>query len=754
MELTVEPIWAWWWVAATAAALVGLVLSIDRAQLRRLPPWRRRLLLTMKLAAVAVLVLAMLRPAIQYSEADEKSAQILVLTDVSRSMNTADGPAGATRFQSVKDDLNRSSSHWTALKQKIDIRRFEFDRTLRPLDENRTAGDGDMTAIGQTLEDIRREARLHRTLAILLMTDGAQRAISPNDIDPLLSARKLAEEQAPVYPVGYGATSLSNTTFDVAVQDLLVDPVVFEKKLVPLKVQVRSTGSSGQKVQLRVLIEDRLGKSPGQSGELKPASVALNAQPVVEHLLRRDGEPETVELSFVATSAGELKVAVEAVPVDGELLTRNNRVETMITIRQGGLRVAYFDTPRPEQYFLRSVNGADKIQLDYFEVRGGKFRTQTVIPAAAFQPRAYDVYLIGDVPAVVFGTTNLKLLADRVRDGAGFMMTGGLQNFGGGGYGNSPLADLLPVLLSPPQSRPDTPDLQSQLTGPQSIAPTELGLKRYVMQLATGEKNRARWETLDPLMGATRLTPKNEFVEVWAATRDGQPLLIASTVGQARVAAFGGDTTYQWFLHGQAEEHQRFWRQMILWLARKEADSDQPVWVRVNPRNFVPGATVPLEFGARSATGEAVTDVTFQVQVTRPNGDVVPAAVRSSNGEFSADFTETEEPGEYWVRVSARRNGQTVGLDALTRFLVDPRDLELDQPNADYDLLKKIAELTGGRLLRSEDLHGFLERLESLKLDDLSHLHVTPLWDNWWVLLTFVAIMATEWTVRKRSGLA
>ena len=122
--------------------------------------------------------------------------------------------------------------------------------------------------------------------------------------------------------------------------------------------------------------------------------------------------------------------------------------------------------------------------------------------------------------------------------------------------------------------------------------------------------------------------------------------------------------------------------------------------------------------------------------------------------ESFAEFRETQVPGDYWVRVSAKRNGSPIGLDATTRFIVDPRDLELDEPNADYGLLKKLAELTGGQLLKSEDLDEFVDRLSGLKLDDLTRVTLLPLWDNMWLLLAFVATMTAEWTLRKRWGRA
>ncbi|MBI1346508.1 hypothetical protein GC163_09485 [bacterium] len=752
MEVTLEPIWSWPAVMLTAVGLVAFVVWTYRIQAATLSPSRRRLLLSLKLAAVAILVFALFRPAIQYSETDKNTVQLLVGLDVSRSMNTADAPGNLSRLQAATQDLAQQSELWKTLGEKVTVRQFEFDRDLRPKRPEITSGDGDQTAIGNTLESFLREARQERTLGILLLTDGAQRAVPPYDIDPLQAARQLAAEQAPVYPVGYGATALNSTTADLGLADLLIDPVVFEKKLVPLKVQLRASGAANKTAKVRVYVEDRGSQTIGQSGELQPAVTVQGAKVSEELKLTANDEVQTFDLSFVPQRAGEIKVAVEVTPLDGEILTRNNRIETIITVRQGGLRVAYFDVIGLEQRGLRMVNGSDKIQLDFYDVRSGRYLKQTRIDPAIFDKGAYDVYIIGDVSSTVFGPVLLAKLTERVADGAGLLMIGGLLNWNAQAPGAASLADYLPVTFPP--SAAGGIDRSRLLTGPQPMRPTETGLKRYVMQLAATDKNRAKWEALAPLYGATKLTPKPGLVEIWAQTQDGSPLLCAAEVGRSRVAVFGGYTTYLWVQHGQAADHQRFWRQMILWLARKEADTNQAIWAKVEPRNFLPGGTVPIEFGAREDNGQPITDAAFTVEVTQPDGTKRTAAVQKSGEQMFAAFPETMQAGDYWVKVSASRNGNLIGLDAYTRFIVDPRDLELDQPNADYETLQKIAELTGGQLLRSEDLAGWLGRLSELKLEDLTRVTILPLWDNVWLMLLFVVVMTTEWACRKRWGLA
>ena len=131
-------------------------------------------------------------------------------------------------------------------------------------------------------------------------------------------------------------------------------------------------------------------------------------------------------------------------PLSGEVKVNNNRVETLITIRKGGLRIAYFDIWRPEAKFLRRLNETAEVQLDWQVVLSGAQQSRTRIDPQLFEAGKYDAYIIGDVPAKVFGPGLLEKLAARVNEGAGLLMTGGLRNFGAGGYAETPLAALLP----------------------------------------------------------------------------------------------------------------------------------------------------------------------------------------------------------------------------------------------------------------------------------------------------------------------
>jgi hypothetical protein len=137
-----------------------------------------------------------------------------------------------------------------------------------------------------------------------------------------------------------------------------------------------------------------------------------------------------------------------------------------------------------------------------------------------------------------------------------------------------------------------------------------------------------------------------------------------------------------------------------------------------------------------------------------PKGERKQVTPQKADAESFAEFLGTDEPGDYWVTVSASQNGKALGLPASARFIVDARDPELDNPAADPDLLAELAALTGASSVAPETFGDFLDRLmnEGVAAELLRHTTVT-LWDGWPFLLTFALLLTTEWFVRKRRGL-
>ncbi len=748
MSLSFEPVWSWTLtIVACAAMLAATGLAYPR-RIQHLPAGWRRALIVLRLTIILLLCAMLLRPALVMESTDKSEAILYVLADASRSMQTTDIPGGGSRREALLKTLTDADPSLKTIAEKAEIRLRDFSDLPKVVETPGPAADGSVTAIGKTLEATSEEMGRSRVPAIILLGDGRQAASGALDVDPVSIAKQFGRAQRAIYSVGFGSTEASNAGIDLALEELDVSREVFQGNVLPIRVRLKAVGAQGQNVKVRVLLENRTGKVDGQSGEMEAVPLSEESKSLVSLVPQNASEDQLIRLQIAPNQAGDLKLAVEAEPLPGEVRKANNRVETMIRIRRGGIRVAYFDIPRPEQKWIRKVNDSTRIQMDFYPIRSGTFLNRNEIPARFFEPGNYDGYIIGDVPATAFTADQLAKLAQCVARGSGLMMTGGHQNFGQGGYAQSALASLFPIEL-PPENQ--------QLTDPQKMLPSRDGLSHYVLQITSADQNRTRWEALPPLTGANLLRPRDRsLAQILATSEQGYPLLIAHNVGIARVMVFAGDTTWQWVMKGFAEEHSRFWRQTILWLTRKETDDEQTVWITATPRDLSPGQPTELSFGARDAqSGQPIAEAQYEVTVTNPKGELQPVAVRAGVGMSLATYDKTLESGDYWARVRATVNGQAIAGIAVTRFHVNARDPELDDSTADYSQLREISHSSGGEFLTPEQL---LEKLKNWAENGLPGLSLTrreqiTLWDNWFSLLLIVSLLTIEWAMRKKRGL-
>ena len=148
----------------------------------------------------------------------------------------------------------------------------------------------------------------------------------------------------------------------------------------------------------------------------------------------------------------------------------------------------------------------------------------------------------------------LRLLAGYVEAGGSLLMVGGYMSFSGfegkAHYALTPLADVLPVLMSPTDDRIETPE---------GVTPT-VCLDRHPVLGGIG----MNWPYF---LGYNRLIAKAE-AEVLLSFED-DPLLVLAQHGAGRVAAFASDCSPHWgsrdFLSWP--HYGRFWTQLVAWLA-------------------------------------------------------------------------------------------------------------------------------------------------------------------------------------------
>ena len=754
---SVDPVGGPWLAAAAVLALIPL-LAIGPT--RDLPRGKRVALTSLRGATLLLLITLGLRPALETTEIKQQPGTLLLMFDVSRSMQVEDSLGGASRYDAVRSVLDAAQQPLEDLAESWDLKAYAFDAETAIVDvkDGRVAlpetPDGDQTAIGAALADVLAREAQQRIAAVLLWSDGAQRAFAPRDAAPQDAVRRLADDGVPLYTFATGKPALGERS-DFRLSDLLTNDTVFADTPTTVEAMVSANGYANQPAKVQLLWED----AEGQMQTVDTRQVELNSR-------RRQ---QRVKLSYTPPEPGEYKVTMQIEAPEGEAVTANNRQSTFVTVLRGGVNVLYLagatrvgGGPDIEPRFVRAALAAHAdLNVDYEFLNYRKLRVDY---RQRLRENMYDVFLLGDVDADALGRQSWKTIADQVDQGAGLAMLGGYHSFGPGGFRDSPIAPVLPIAIGPAERQNFGEKLRTDvhIAGPLQMAPVERdGQIHPLMQLSDNPSDDLEvWLELPAVYGANKLDRlrlrQNAMTVAWSGDQMRHPLLVLGAWGTGRTAALAVDSTWRWQMQGHGNVHRRFWRQLVLWLAQKDDASGRKVWVKLDGRRYQQGSRVDFTVGANDDAGEPLTDATFDVQVEIPDGrtEMVPTVRRGD--DWVGSIPAATEPGDYRILVSARADNETHDTTSV-RFTVSDQDVELDQPAAEPTLLANLANLTadaGGAGLAPEELPELLQRLkERTKEFEERIVEQTTLWDTWPMLLGFVGLLGTEWLLRKRWGL-
>jgi Mg-chelatase subunit ChlD/uncharacterized membrane protein len=146
-----------------------------------------------------------------------------------------------------------------------------------------------------------------------------------------------------------------------------------------------------------------------------------------------------------------IEVAVRA---DADTRVENNRVKALASV-PGELKVLYIDADEAHQSYLTSALALEGIQVQPRPASG--------VPQSLEDLLGYDALILSNVPADRLSARQMQMIRTYVQDfGGGFIMLGGDQSFGLGGYYQTPIEDILPVSM-PIQKDLNRPSLALEL---------------------------------------------------------------------------------------------------------------------------------------------------------------------------------------------------------------------------------------------------------------------------------------------------
>lgn len=763
-------------LAIAGVTLIGLTcwtyLGVQKITTRRLVT-----LIVLRLIALLIAILTTLRPSLSVTDTPKQPSTLLVVLDASESMTIKDESNNQSRFEAMKKYLERCEPVLEALKeeQQVAVHLFRFSKDFDPekdvYDPASAKADGKRTDFGTMLAKLhdkyQGEAKLR---GLVIVSDGADNGI----LRPALAeAQRYRNIGCPIYTFGVGKDSTRSDQKDLALTGLAADPAP-----VPIKADLKIKATAD---------------APGYEGAKTKASLYIDDKLVTTKEVRLEKEKGN-EIEFdtkAPETAGEVKVKVVLDKLPGEMTDQNNTIETYLTVSKEGVRVLIVYRLHDDIAYLRTALGGDK----RFDTIGVVRQTDAPLSeeeAKQFDlaKETYDVIVLGNVSPKRLAALNPKLMDQierQVKDkGLGLLMLGGLDSFGGAAdtpaddrWLGTKVANVLPTNLRIVE-QVDDDKIQ--------MLPTAQGLNHFMLKLDSDpKKNKDLWDRLNQkrtqLTGFTPVGSAKPGAIVFATARkenekEGVPLLVGQEIGKGRTISFGANTLGRsWRKLGLPDNTegyevlQRFWKQIILWLAHQD-EVEGSVYARPDLRRLAVGGRQTIRFGVRDKRGDEIPNAEIKYQVIAPDEkqdeSKAVKAQRDAKGIAVASY-DPKQPGEYKVvawGVGKDPEGKEVKGDALARFLVFP-DIsdELLRPAANHEFLVALENAANGTALdavrRIDRLPPFLEEMKN---NPVKALDAKPkLYPDWrrsgnpWFLPAllglFVAVLGCEWALRRMWGM-
>jgi len=432
------------------------------------------------------------------------------------------------------------------------------------------------------------------------------------------------------------------------------------------------------------------------------------------------------------------------------------------------------DTERYDEPVLVRLNTRDGNEL-----RRG-------FPAEAEELFQFDALILDDVEAAFFTQDQMTLIDRFVSErGGGLLMLGGAESFETGDYDRTPIADALPVYLD----RAAFPAEDAEL----SLLLTREGWLQPWARLRSTESDEQRrlasmpgFQTVNPTRGI------KPGASVLATVRDAQneiwPALVTQPYGRGRSAALLIGDLWRWQLQrteDSPEDMAKAWRQTIRWLV---ADVPQRVDIRTSPAPDTAPEAVRVEVQVVDPQFRPLDNTRVRIRIA-PQPLTTSTAVDSSSatpadpqprsasspqpappaarapeelildatpsldraGVYTAVFVP-RSPGAWTLTAEALTDDGTTLEPATAGWMYQPSVDEFRHHGVNRDLLRQLAEQTGGELLAADRLDQFVSGLNSKELP-VMEAWTMPLWDRPLVFLVVLGCLLGEWGLRRVKGL-
>ena len=726
----------WWLVSGAVVATLAVAYGAYAWTAVPLTAGRRAVLTALRVAALLLLVLFLLRP-VTSEPGPVRDAIVSVLLDNSRSMRISDGTSRRIdrAVALVRDEL------LPALSERFEVAVYSLDGQVslpEVLTVEPSAPRTDLATMLQTLAE-RDDGR--PVAGIVVVSDGG-------DTSGGGLAAVVDGGLPPVFTVSVGS---ADPRADLEVTNLTAGDVSVAASVVELTAEVVRRGGEKRPITVRLLEGDRLL----QVRHLTPLA---------------DGVPVRATFDVQPRDDSATRYTVEVRSEVDEVVVENNRRSVLVRPPERARRVLMVEgAPGFDHSFLKRVWSADPgVDLDAvvrkgqnaegehtFYVQGDPSRVPALssgYPTDRAELFEYDAIVFANIEGGFFGPTQHAMTAEFVAHRGGGLLLLGSSSFRGRGLGGSAIEDVLPVELSD-RGQPVSADGRDAHR--HRLLLTDDGAAHPIMRLGpTTQDTREAWDAAPSLSGSVSLGAAKAGASVLALVGrlegGASPLVAVQRYGRGRSMVFAGEAAWRWKMMMPAESrvYETFWGQVVRWLTANAAERVR-VEISSEPSE---GEPIRYDVWAVDAAYQPVPDATVGVEITTPAGDIQTHSIAladATTGRYRGEF-RADARGVYRFDVSAA--GGRVHLGSATEWvLVGGVDMEFVDPWSNDDVLRRVALGSHGEFLDGDSLAA----LPGLLMAGTAETAPTTrdLWHGVWTFLLVLAVLIAEWSLRRFWGM-
>lgn len=750
------PTWGWILFSVLAFAFALFIYAKERGT-AKVP--ERGLLVAIRFALL-FLTLWMLTGWYWYRfETDRPTLAIVV--DTSASMDTSDalGPddQAHTRLAAIEYGFaNLDEGSKQRLSEQYAIQWFSVSDRWETLSSGFLRDSatpwqatGETSRLGENLIKLI-DQRAGESAIVLFLSDG----INTAGVDLEEAAKAARSAAIPVYALSVGRDFALP---DLRLSDLRVEPNAYlgDRVTVELSAVAINYVKGDSKISLIDL---------GTGEALDEKTLTLDpSQP-----------QRNIKLAFVPKRSGRIRLAVEARPLPGETDLGNNRLETDLTVQNKTIRVMLVQgQPTYEFRFLKHFlersqqvgdEGTKAFELvSILQESDAEYVSQDtsairLVPSNRERLEQVDVFVFGSFDPSLVSRRAQQIIYDTVtQQGAGCLFLWGQESAQRQLQG-WPLGELLPIRTDNSGSKPAA----SQSAVPRELIswrwqPTPVGESTLPLLLDASEvTTQETWDQLPPVQNLAFVEGLKPAAQVLAQAvniaggRKSRPLLISQFAGSGRSVLQLTDETFRWTsFQGNDTYHQRYWGQLLRWASRgKLRQQEEDSKLTIEPQQIQTGQ--PLQVTAWVGSSTSIEDLPSSARVSLTNENQLQQTIRLSQS----------------VRDNRRYTAQVPQLPAgqYTALLVQPNTdpppaVEFtvsEPPGEQYDLraditaMQSLARISRGKSYRPHEFEKMLQELPPGSRNRLGTLPPIPLWNSWWIALTFVLLITSEWLLRRK----